>query len=233
MTVTWELGIAPPFRRGERWGPATPPVSGLIPEPSRRPSSRAAPGAWRGRPHEEATVTAVRRMIELTCLTYGEIAARAGVGRASVCRWTRAGGWTRPQGAPLSTDLAPSAPASALRRARDLHRRALAVAERIMADLESDPNAHPDTLAAALHMLQVARLEARPKRPRSRSPDASLWRRPPPPPRINGEPGRLPSPHKPETLRRHRAFLRALRERPARVTGREARHLRLLEPERP
>ena len=48
------------------------------------------------RPHTDATVAAVRRLIEQTALTYAEIAARTGVARASICRWTRDGGWQRP-----------------------------------------------------------------------------------------------------------------------------------------
>ena len=45
------------------------------------------------RPHTDGKVAAVRRLIEETALTYSEIAARTGVGRASICRWTRDGAW--------------------------------------------------------------------------------------------------------------------------------------------
>ena len=86
----------------------------------------AEPGAFvaprpRGsrRPHTDAKVATVRRLIEQTTLTYGEIAARTGVGRASICRWTRDGGWQRPPFAPRATDTVPRARASAkLRRHR-------------------------------------------------------------------------------------------------------------------
>jgi hypothetical protein len=61
------------------------------------------------RPHTDPTVTKVRRLIEQTALTYGEIAARTGVGRASICRWARGGGWQRPVFAPSATDTVPSA----------------------------------------------------------------------------------------------------------------------------
>ena len=62
------------------------------------------------RPHTDAKVAAVRRLIEQTVLTYGEIAAKTGVGRASICRWTRDGQWQRPLFAPRATDTVPSRP---------------------------------------------------------------------------------------------------------------------------
>lgn len=52
--------------------------------------------------HTDAKVAGVRRLVEQTTLTYGEIAQRTGVGRASICRWTREGGWQRPAFAPRS-----------------------------------------------------------------------------------------------------------------------------------
>ena len=55
----------------------------------------------------------MRRLIEQTPLTYGEIAAKTGVGRASICRWTRDGRWQRPVFAPRATDTVPRARASA------------------------------------------------------------------------------------------------------------------------
>ena len=45
------------------------------------------------RPHTDGKVAAVRRLVETTLFTYGEISARTGVGRASICRWTRDGAW--------------------------------------------------------------------------------------------------------------------------------------------
>jgi sirohydrochlorin ferrochelatase len=41
------------------------------------------------RPHADATVAAVRRLVEQSVLTYSEIAAKTGVAPASICRWTR------------------------------------------------------------------------------------------------------------------------------------------------
>ena len=72
------------------------------------------------RPHTDAKVAAVRRLIEQTPLTYGEIAAKTGVGRASICRWTRDGGWQRPLFAPRATDTVPRARASAQLKRRTL-----------------------------------------------------------------------------------------------------------------
>src|SRR5262245_29364139 len=65
------------------------------------------------RPHTDVQVAAVRRLIEETPLTYGEIAAKTGVGRASICRWTRDQGWKRHLFAPRATDTVPRARASA------------------------------------------------------------------------------------------------------------------------
>ena len=45
------------------------------------------------RPHTDGKVAAVRRLVETTLFAYGEISARTGVGRASICRWTRDGAW--------------------------------------------------------------------------------------------------------------------------------------------
>src|SRR5882672_6784501 len=65
------------------------------------------------RPHTDAKVAAVRRLIEQTALTYGEIAKRTGVGRASICRWTNDGSWQRHAFAPRATDRVPRERASA------------------------------------------------------------------------------------------------------------------------
>jgi hypothetical protein len=59
------------------------------------------------RPHTDAAVAAVRDLIENSVLTYAEIAAKTGVGRASICRWTRDGGWKRHLFAPRATDTVP------------------------------------------------------------------------------------------------------------------------------
>jgi sirohydrochlorin ferrochelatase len=83
--------------RPPRFGPAVlrlqvqPDAPGAIVAPRTRGSRR---------PHRDATVRDVRRLVENTTLTYGEIAAQTGVGRASICRWTRDQGWKRHPFAP-------------------------------------------------------------------------------------------------------------------------------------
>ncbi len=100
--------IFSPFRAALRGDPADPELF----NPSRPRGSR--------RPHSDAKVAAVRRLIEDTTLTYGQIAARTGVGRASICRWTQDGAWKRPLFAPRATDTVPRARASAKLKRRTL-----------------------------------------------------------------------------------------------------------------
>jgi inorganic triphosphatase YgiF len=115
------------------------------------------------RPHADTTVAAVRRLIEQTTLTYSEIAARSGVARASICRWTRDGGWRR---APRATDTVPSARAGARLKLRTLAARLSALAERYLRELEGTPGVDLDKLAQALELLKMAKLAARPRRRR-------------------------------------------------------------------
>ena len=88
------------------------------------------------RPHTDAAVAKVRRFVEQTVLTYSEIAAKTGVGRASICRWTRDGKWQRPLFAPRATDTVPSARAGAKLKLRTLFARLAALAERHIGELE-------------------------------------------------------------------------------------------------
>ena len=118
------------------------------------------------RPHTDAKVAAVRRLIEQTTLTYSEIAAKTGVGRASICRWTRDGRWQRPLFAPRATDTVPSARAGARLKLRTLFARLAALAERYIRELEAAPGVDPDKLAEALELLKMAKLAARPRRRR-------------------------------------------------------------------
>jgi len=118
------------------------------------------------RPHTDATVAAVRRLIEQTTLTYGEIAARTGVARASICRWTRDGSWQRPVFAPRATDTIPRARASAKLKLRMLSLRLAALAERAIRELEETPDVDLDNLMQALEVLKMAKLEAMGRRRR-------------------------------------------------------------------
>ncbi len=125
----------------------------------------------------------MRRLIEQTTLTYGEIAARTGVGRASICRWTRDGGWKRPPFAPRATDTVPRARASAQLKRRTLAARLAALAERYIRELEQSADIDPDKLGEALELLKMAKVAARPrhgKRPRrdgAAAPPATLTHR--------------------------------------------------------
>jgi hypothetical protein len=120
------------------------------------------------RPHTDATLAAVRNLVEQTTLTYGEIAARTGVGRASICRWTRDGGWQRPAFAPRATDTVPSARAGARLKARMLATRLAALAERYIRELEASASVDADKLGEALELLKIAKLAARPRKRRPR-----------------------------------------------------------------
>ena len=91
------------------------------------------------RPHTDGKVAAVRRLVETTLFAYGEISARTGVGRASICRWTRDGAWARPLFAPRATDTVPRWRASAKLRRRTLASRLSALAERYVRELEASP----------------------------------------------------------------------------------------------
>jgi hypothetical protein len=133
-------------------------------EPGAGPGIPAVPRP-RGsrRPHSDAKVAAVRRLVEDTPLTYGEIAARTGVARASICRWTRDGGWRRHAFAPRATDTVPRARAGAHLKRRLLSVRLSALAERHVRELEDAACVDPDKLAEALELLRMAKLAARPR----------------------------------------------------------------------
>ena len=132
-----------------------------------------APVRSRGtrRPHSDERVAQVRGLIEQTTLTYGEIAKRTGVGRASICRWTRDGGWQRPTFAPRATDTMPRPRAGQKLKLRLLAERLRALAERHVRELEEAPAVDPEKLMQALNVLKMARLEAMGRRRRRRIAD--------------------------------------------------------------
>ncbi len=126
------------------------------------------------RPHTDATVAAVRRLIEQTTLTYREIAAKTGVARRSIGRWTRDGGWQRPPFAPRATDTVPTVRAGRKLKLRLLAERLRTLAERYVRELEETPGVDLDKLMQALEVVKMARLEAMGRRRRRRlSADAS------------------------------------------------------------
>ena len=139
--------IFSPYRAAFRSGPSQ---SGEVVHPPRPHGSR--------RPHTDMKVAAVRRLIEETTLTYGAIAARTGVGRASICRWTVDGGWQRPAFAPRATDTVPRHRASARLRRRTLAARLTALAERHLRELEESACVDAEKLAEALELVRMAKV---------------------------------------------------------------------------
>ena len=129
---------------------------------------RGSHGQTSRRPHQDATVAAVRRLIEQSTLTYGEIAKRSGVGRASICRWTRDGGWQRPVFAPRATDTVPRPRAGQKLKLRLLAERLRTLAERYVRELEETPDVDLDRLVQALEVVKMARRAAMGRRRRRR-----------------------------------------------------------------
>src|SRR6185436_6465813 len=85
-----------PFRSAISHAPRSHQPTPDDPVPGRRPGT--------GRPHSDAKVTQVRRLIETTTYSYLEIARRIGVPSATVARWSKHGKWPRPLFAPRATD---------------------------------------------------------------------------------------------------------------------------------
>lgn len=123
------------------------------------------------RPHNDLTVQAVKHLIERTALTYSQISAKTGVGRASISRWSRDFKWLRPLDAPISTDRMPTQRALRKKKLRLLAGRFLALAEDMIAKLEASPDADIEGLMGALQVLKMARLEDQGRRRRRRDPD--------------------------------------------------------------
>jgi transcriptional regulator with XRE-family HTH domain len=124
-------------------------------------------------PHTDATVAAVRRLIEQSTLNYRQIAARTGVSINSISKWTRDGGWKRPPFAPRACDTIPTPRATAKLQRRMLGARLQALAERHVRELEESAGAEPVDpvkLGEALELLNMARLAAQPRRRPKRRP---------------------------------------------------------------
>jgi hypothetical protein len=144
--------------------PLIPPVPCLrvVPDDPAAVTARpkGSPGNTSRSPYTDATVAAVRALIEQTPLTYGEIARRTGVGRASICRWTRDGGWQRHVFAPRATDTIPRPRAGQKLKLRLLAERLRMLAERYLRELEDARCVDVDKLMQALEVVKMARLEA-------------------------------------------------------------------------
>jgi hypothetical protein len=119
------------------------------------------------RPHEPATIAAVRLLFERTTLTYAEIASRTGVSQASISRYGHAGGWRRPPGAPKVNAFANGLPSPQV-RGRLLARRLRDIAQRYLDEMEKDPDPTGfHDCGTVLEMLRMAKEEERrkPRRP--------------------------------------------------------------------
>ncbi|KZD21866.1 hypothetical protein [Tardiphaga robiniae] len=135
-----------------------PPVAGGRPKGSKRP-------------HTNATVAGVRRLIEETTLTHREIAARMGVANGTVAKWTRDFGWQRHPFAPAANDKMPTARAGRRLKLRMLGNKLHLLAERCAAELWSSPSVDLDRLIQAMQVLKMARLEYMGNRRPRRRPD--------------------------------------------------------------
>lgn len=111
------------------------------------------------RPHTNATVAGVRRLIEETTLTHREIAARMGVANGTIAKWTRDFGWQRHPFAPAANDKMPTARAGRRLKLRMLGNKLHLLAERCAAELWSSPSVDLDRLIEAMQVLKMARLE--------------------------------------------------------------------------
>lgn len=126
-----------------------------VPETVAAERPRGADGKASRRPHADVKVAQVRQLIEQTTLTYGQIAARTGVGRASICRWTRDQKWKRPPFAPVATDTVPRPRAGRKLKLRLLSERLAALAERHVRELEEAPRVDANVHINMLKQLKL------------------------------------------------------------------------------
>ena len=131
-----------------------------------------APGS-KGRPHSDAKVNEVRRLIETTTYSYGQIAKRTGVPAPTISRWMVHRKWPRPAFAPRSTDMVPRWRASIRLRRRTLADRLLQLSERWVRELEAQPSVDFARLREALELLKLTKIATLPKYPRHRVGDAA------------------------------------------------------------
>ena len=151
-----------PFRSAISHAPRAKPTADNRFDISHRP-----PGSRR--PHPDAKVTQVRRLIETTMMTYREISKRTGVPYTNISRWANEGNWTRPLFAHRAPDTVPR-----WRARRNLRRRMLAaridtLAERRVRALEAAPGIDLAGLREALELLKLGTLANRPHTGRHRA----------------------------------------------------------------
>jgi hypothetical protein len=137
-------------------------VTRLRIEPDADPGPPPMPGGRpKGckRPHTNATVAAVRRLIEETTLTHRQIGARMGVANGTIAKWTRDFGWQRHPFAPAANDKMPTARAGRRLKLRMLGNKLHLLAERCASELWNSPAVDLDRLIQAMQVLKMARLE--------------------------------------------------------------------------
>jgi len=108
----------------------------------------------------------VRKLIEESTLTYGEIAARTGTSPAGISRRMKTGSWKRPLFAPRSMASVPTPRASVRFKHRELAARLTALADRYVRELEETPEVDLDKLGQALELMKMARLAMMRRTPR-------------------------------------------------------------------
>lgn len=141
-----------------------------------RLSGRPPQPYGKGRPYDDGTVEAVRRLIEGTTFTYDQIRARTGASPASISRWMQAGGWKRPLFAPRSMLTVPTPRATAYNKHRLLSDRLAALADRYVRALEETPGVDLEKLGEALDLARMAKLAAMRRTPRRT--EATMWGEP-------------------------------------------------------
>lgn len=155
------MTLIPIFQRTTGRAIVTPDDPDTVPDAPRRLNAK---GQRSRRPHSDDKVAEIRRLIETTTLTYGQISARTGVAPASISRWARDMAWTRPFDAPRATDRMPRYRLSQKLKLRQLAEKLRRLAERHISELEKAPVVDPDKLMQALEILKMTRLHIQGRR---------------------------------------------------------------------
>lgn len=128
------------------------PADDPQPVPHRRRGGR--------QPYADSTVAWVRRLIEQTTLSQHQIAEKTGVKRATISIWTKNYSWTRPPFAPRAPGDVPRWRAGPGPKLRLLTGRLVAIAERMVRELEESEDTDLDKLVQALQVVKMARTTA-------------------------------------------------------------------------
>jgi hypothetical protein len=101
----------------------------------------------------------VRRFIEQTTLSHGQIAATTGVNASTISVWARDGGLAASAIAPQHRDNRPTAPARHRLKLRRLGHSLHALAERYTGELSNSPAVDFDRLIGTIQVMKMAQLE--------------------------------------------------------------------------